>query len=607
MADKDYSTLSDEELERQYQEEVLGNKASPTPGVIKSGFAKDKGKRGNPATPIAEEIEPSAAKRFVAGLGGAMLEPIAGAAEKVQLAFPGEGDVGRARIAQVGSERDARRNAMRQLEETPAGQAGAFIGDAAPFVAGPARIPAQMAIAGTQGFLRGGPDKPTGITGELASSALRAGTEAATTGAMMKLGQYGGRAVNAAASNYSPAGRRMMDTDAAAQRLGLTGETAPSVRQLALNVPESAEQIGKQADTLRGTLSTTRQVPAAVGRGTEEQTIPGGVLREELSDAVRTRMAQGTAKYAAVDDFAAANNLAPVTPIYSVPQLSNMQKGAVKGDEASLLAVNMMAHANPESLQWFGNALANGLTTAQIKAQGLPLSTYHEMRVAAGKAIGNLDRVNSANKTATQWRAQKLLTDLRDGLDNEAEVWARKNAGNAEAMNLYNNAKSFYRDVVAPAVLENPLARKATTRKTPWATAEDMYTAVTNPKNEELLARLDPTMGPVGKDVVQTLRGLPDIGQAMATRRAPNAPVRGGLELANVASALRGHPLAAATSFLPGLGSVGRSQTAKRLYASKDPFDSLAGRPMAGALQYPQNETENWLERLLAQRPMGPR
>lgn len=548
-----------------------------------------------PAT--AEEIEPSALKRGLAGLGGAMLEPVMGAAEKFELMFPGEGAAGQERVRQIGAERTARRGALSQLKETPAGQLGAFAGEVLPYVAASPTIPAQMGVGVGLGFLRGGPDRPTGIGQELATSALSGATEGATTGAMMKGAQWLGTGINAARGKYSNDGQKLMDIDAAAQRLGLTGDIAPSVRQLALNVPESAEQVGRQADKLRGTLSTTRQVPGATG-GVATQTIPGGVLREELVDAVKTRYTQATQKYQAVDQLAQQTGAGNISPIYSVPQLVRLQKNAVKGDEASQLAASMINDYDQYALSWIGQPLAQGASQQQIKAAGIPVTTYHETRVAVGKALNNLQRTNPANKTSAQVRAQELLTDLKNGLDNEAEQWAKRNSTNRDVMDAYNDAREFYAKVVAPAVIENPLARKATTRRAPWTTAEEMYTAVSNPRNEELVARLEPTLGAAGTDALTTLRGLPDVGHAMATRRAPNAPMRGGLEMANVLAALRGHPTAALTSFAPGLGWAGRTGTAKRLYAAEDPLN----RAVSGAVQYPQENLDRRTRTLLGQR-----
>jgi hypothetical protein len=602
MAEINYEELSDEDLDRMIAGDVVPPPKAP------GGFNTAPTQARNEATrrkgiSIAEEIEPSWVKRALAGFGGTLQEPFVSGAEKFQLAFPGQGEAGQQRIAEIGNERAQRRGALRQLRETPAGQVGSFGAEVIPYAIAPATIPAQMATAGGLGFLRGGPDRPRGIGQELATSALEGGIDAATTGLSLKGLDYVGRGLNAARGKFTPAGQRLLDTDTAAQRAGLTGELRPTIGQLDASSPignmernmaSYPGRVQRQAEKLKESLDATRQVPVP-GGGMAEQVVPGGNLSQELKASIGERYKQARDMYQAVDDLALQKGVGNVTPIYSVPQLLSMQKKAVGGDEAAELAVNLVNNYDDKALTWIGDALQKGASQKDIKAAGIPMTTYHDMRVAVNKAIGSLDRVQPANKTAAQSRAQQLLQDLRSGLDNEVERWASTNSGTREVVDQYKRAKQFYSDVVAPAVVQNPFARKVGSRNRPFNSAEELYGAIHNPRNQELIERLEPTMSGDTRAMMATLKDLPEVAQTLATRQAPQMRGTGPLSLAMAAAA---HPGAAA-SLAPGVSQLSRTGMAKRLYAAEPPLRGPLGRALAPAAQYPQEDLENAARRIL--------
>jgi hypothetical protein len=608
MADPvDYSTLSDEELDKI----ISGGRSAGTSAGADTARAATAAKAvalEPPAT--AEQIEPSPWKRGAAALGGAALEPIMGAWEKLQLAFPGEGVAGDATRAGIAADRTQRRGALEQLKQTPAGQFGAFAGEVLPYVnpLAPTTVPAQMGIASGIGFLRGGPDKPKDLVNELSTSGVNAVVEGATTGAVAKGAQYLGKAANAARGNYSAEGQALMSADEAAQRLGLTGDLRPGIGQLDPNskagiiergLPSYAKRVEQQASRIADELSTTRQTPGVTPGTTVDQNVPGGVLKDELTAAIRERMSQANAKYDAVDTFAAANNVAPISPIFSVPNLSRLHRNVVKGDEASQLALRMVQNYDDEALKWYGNSVANGMNQQQIKAAGISTKEYHNTRVAVNKAFSTLQRVNPANKTDIQSRAEDILKKLRDSLDDEAETWAKRNAGQREVMDAYNEAKQFYRETVAPAILENPYARKVTTKRTPWPGARDMYAATISPKNEELVDRLLPTMGSMGQDIVRTLRGLPDVASTLATGKVPSVTSQPGI--LDIGKAAVSAPLSAIAELAP-VGALSRSTAAKRLYSAEDMLKHPGlGRALAAGAQYAQDPVAPRTRRLLGQ------
>ena len=68
----------------------------------------------------AEEIEPSALARGLAALGGEVQEPFLGAAEKLQLAFPGRGKAEET-AQRISAERAQRRAELRALQRRQRG------------------------------------------------------------------------------------------------------------------------------------------------------------------------------------------------------------------------------------------------------------------------------------------------------------------------------------------------------------------------------------------------------------------------------------------------------------------------------------------------------
>jgi len=598
MAD-DYSKLSDEELDNLIAGRVNAPAGQGTKAATTARAAvQEKSARVEGGPPIAEQIEPSAVKRGLAGMGGAMLEPVMGLAEKAQLAFPGEGAEGAANIKRVADERAQRRMYQRQLEETPAGQAGAFAGEVLPYVAAPARIPAQMAAAGGLGFLRGGPDRPTGIGSELMTSGARGGLEAATTGVLMKGAQLAGRGANAALGRFSDEGADALRTNAAAERLGLP---SPTVGQL---MPRSA--MGKIESVLPGRDELIEGQAKALGSKMSKDIVTpegniadvGGVYLDEMKNAVQKRYQLAGEKYKAVDELVDSQGLGNLFPVYTA---------------RSVTATNSPGYTTASELlgrYGFDAAGMQGMKAADLGKLPLRFEDYHTMRVATNKALGALDRgignaermgnaVPTENKAARKW-----LSDLKTALDSDAENWATRHAANAEAVGAYKDATAYYRDVVAPTILDNPLARKVASTRSGYPSGDAALRAATSTSGIPMVERLRPTMTPQGEDMTTVLRNLPEVAETLLSKTG-TAPERQGA-LGRAVRATLSHPLAAAETAIghvPGLESLSRSMLMKRLAASRDPLDqAMLGRMMAGGAQYPQGGLEQRAERVFGLR-----
>jgi len=614
MADRDLSSLTDEELEYVISNDGqlpkhLTEQASP--GMGAQQLAERNAlveKKAAYQTPAQEDytLGMSGPARFAAGFGANITEPFIGAKEKLQLAFPGEGDAGKAELARIAAEREQRRGHIANLMKTPAGQAGAFAGEAIPAAVVGASVPAQMALAGGRGFLAGGSDKPTGIGGELATSGVKGLIEAGTAGALTKGLNYAGKIGGAALGRTTPEGATALELDAAARRMGLpplsVGQLDPASAAATIERGLSGypASVKAQADALAERMALTRQVPAAVGSGTEAQVIPGGALMKDMSEAAKKVMSQGSEKYKAVDQWVADQGLTGVAPQETYNALKSIQtkltpKGGTPLDNP---AFNLIDNYNPQAMDWIRNGIKSGQSVQQIVQNGIPLSAYHEMRVAAGKALNSLMRAPSHQLTAEMSTTRRELADLIKSLDADAEKWALKNKDNKEAMDLYNNAKEYYAKVVAPTAIENPVARKLTTRRNPYQSADQLYSELLAPTKQEFVDRLLPTMTPEGRDALNLFRNVPELGRAVLNREAPKVSEKGGLS--SLWAAAR-NPATAAGEMTPGLAWLGKTRPGKRLYFAEDTLrpGTLAGGLATGTAQYPQGEMSSAVQRKL--------
>lgn len=590
MADVDLSALSDEELAA-----IIAGKdvtqAPPGQGaaVQQARNVAVEEKLTRAPKPRAEEIEPSAFKRGAAAAGGALMEPIYGAAEKFELAFPGKGREDET-IKRIGQERAERRGVQRELEETTAGQFGSFVGKAAPFaVAGPTPM-GQAVMAGALGFLAGGPDAPKGLGNELATSTFQGGVEGAATGAMMKGAQLAHKGVMGAAGKFTPDGETAMGLETSAQRLGLPRTTIGQLDPLAPEALRANPELAiQQAQTLQQRMAGTRQVPAPAG-GMEEQVVPGGRLKQGMEEAIATRRKQARDMYTAVDDLVSQNNLGNVTPNYTVNVLSSANKLTPSGKQptGNNIVYNLLDTYDPDAFAW----LKQAGTPKNAKAQGMSMTQYHDSRVAVGRALNSLDRKNPADLTSDQIEAKKILVELKNALDNDVERWAKLNSGNQEAMDMYNRAKQFYAEVAAPAI-NNPLARKTTSVTRGWNSPESMYASLINPLNRSLVERLLPTASRETSDVLNVLQNLPDVGAVAARGTVPTGGA--SRELGALVRGAAGHPGLALMEMAPGLRWLSSTTPAKRAYFGREP-GSAAGMVYGPAAQYPAGALETWAQ-----------
>lgn len=536
--------------------------------------------KARPPGPTGEEIEPSSIKRGAKAGFNALIEPVIRGKEKFEIAFPGRGEQAEQEtMERIGKARQERSDLRDRLESTTAGHVGGFIGRSAPYaLAGPTPM-GQAAMAGMLGFLGGGSDQPTGIGQELMSSGLQGVTDAAFGGATTKGMQAVAQGVRGNMGQLTPQGQQAMGLNAATQRLGLP---SPTIGQLDQTAPQAlrapASLVQQQAQALEQRMAQQRQAPTP-GGGTETQTLQGGRLLEGMKEAVNVRKQQARSMYEAVDDYVTKHELGNVPSNYTVNTLSSINKKLTehgKDPTGNNLVFNLLDNYDPDAFRWLKDA---GSPKAAREA-GMSMTQYHDARVAVGRSLGSLERIPPANRTADQNEAFKSLTELKSALDNDVERWAKQNAGNEEAMKLYNTAKEFYHKTAGPAI-NNPFTRKVVSQTRGFQSPEAMMQATMHPLNRSLVGRLSDTASPETRDLLNVLQNLPNVGRTVVSGSVPEA-VAPSTGLGALVTSAGGHPGLAAMRTMPGLQALSRTRLAKNAYFGK----GLPGYAVGPAGQY---------------------
>lgn len=593
----DYSKLSDEELDA-----IISGKA-PAPVAAHSTT-------GNPAD--VRTLGPGPAKAdtdtslgmpgwqlALAGAGGELNEMAQGLKEKAQLAFlPDNYNEAQDVKNRITADRTDRRKKMEALYNNPEAVAGRFGAQLIPAMAAPARLPAQVGLAALTGFAKPGSEKASGFGSELTGSAAHGGVDALSMYGVGKGLELAGHGVGALLGRYTPEGEKALATKDAALRLGLpptsVGQLFPrgSAASVERTIPGMGygARTGAQADVLKAKLDRPLQLPEGSASDV------GRAYVDELAAAGAERMRLGTAKYKAVDDFVNANGLGQLLPTYTARTITNTNNPGYE------VASGLLGRYG------FDAGSMVGMKASALGKIPLRFEDYHTMRVATNKALNTLERgMATAEKMgssipAENKAAKAYLQDLKTALDNDAERWAARHASNEDALNLYRDATQYYRDVVAPTVLDNPIARKAMSGSRGFKTGREGLAASQSEAGAPFVERLKPTMSPTGLDMTTVLQGLPDVRRLVLSQDMRLPLTEGGLSQA--AKVALGHPLAlveTAISRIPGLRALSESRAATRLLGAENLAEESAASPLMslrnmapraawGAAQYPQDE-----------------
>jgi hypothetical protein len=295
----------------------------------------------------------------------------------------------------------------------------------------------------------------------------------------------------------------------------------------------------------------------------------GSKYLDELKQAVANRYAAGKQMYRAVDDIVSAKGLGKFMPGYTANVVTN-----VRNPGHSLASEELAKYG-------FDVPSMAGMKAQQLAKLPLSFENFNTMRVATNKAWGNLNRqIENATyagntPTAEIKAARDYLNQLRTALDNDAERWAAQNAGNREAVNAFKDATKYWKEQVVPTVVENPFARKVSSKQRGFTTGERATSLSLSTPNIPLVDRLLPTMSRRGEDMTEILRTLPEVRAMALTGEASQTP-RGPLH--SFAQAVEGprdigtlEKLAANTPVLsPALRGMANTRPVRRLYGATD-------------------------------------
>lgn len=587
------SEFSDEDLERI----AAGTYTSPglEPGQVAAG---------SKAASVREEmrrptVKPDASQGMsglelaLAGAGGELQDIGSGLKEKLQLAFRPEGDAGREIVKEIAKNRAERAAINKQLYSNPEAVAGKFGANAVIGAATPARIGAQMATQGMLEAAKPGTEAPQSVWPELVNSALHGGVSAGATGVVGKgLGALG-RTIGAARGNLTEEGASALATKKAASDLGLS---PTGVEQLYPNstygrimrtLPGYEDRVINQARELAKRLDEPMHTP--------EGDVPdvGRKFVGELANAAENRLRLGADKYKAVDEFIEANGLGNFKPMYTARAVTNTNNPGYEVASDLLTRYGFDAKA------------VAGQNASELGKADLSFANFHTMRTAANKALSSLDRgIATAERMGTpipaeNRAARKFLSDFKTALDSDAERWAAKHKSNEDALDLYRDATKYYREVVAPTVLDNPVARKAMSRRSPYRTGHEGLAATTSEAGSKFVDRLIPTMGEEGLAMNTVLRGLPDVRKQVLS---PDPTSSSGLVgLYQLSKGVLAPPLKAVQT---ALSPLSESEVAARLMGAKN---ELRGSAPSGGGILRALQQGNLRQRVLPEQGVLPR
>lgn len=608
--------LSDEDLDAL----AAGTYTSPglQPGQIAAGsqVANVREELRRPTVTPDTSQGMSGVDLFRAGMGGEMADIGQGLAEKARIAFRPRGELGEQTLKDVASERAERKGTLEALYSNPAAVAGKFGTNLAIGAAAPSRLGAQMVTQGAMEAAKPGVEAPGGLLPEMINSLWHGAVGAGATGVAGKGLQILGKTASAATGKMTDEGVKALNIRRAAENLDLPrtdlSQLYPNTTygRVSRALPAYEDKVLAQASALGKKLDKPLSTP--------EGDIPnvGAAYIDEVAQAAKKRMEMGGDKYKAVDEFVQANGLGNFKPMYTARSLTNTKNPGYE------VATDLL-----ERYGFDAKALA-GQDPNFIGKADLTFDNFHSMRVAANQALSTLNRgIATAERMGTSIPAEnraakKFLSDFKTALESDADRWAAKHESNTDAYNLYKDATKYYRDVVAPTVLDNPVARKAMSTRSSYKTGHEGLSATTSEAGSKFVDRLLPTMSQEGLDMNAILRGLPDVRKQLMSPDPSNPSgllglyqlTKGALAppLRAVQTAISPLTESAAAAKLVGAKDVLRGQSPSQggilqllqrgkldqLRQREFPKQGLVPRSAWGAAQYPQEDIEETIYRL---------
>lgn len=601
MADNtpDFSRMTDEELDN-YEHQVKQDlEKRKEVSVLAPALAAAK-ERGSPE-PEASPYGMSGPELFFAGMGQRAMQIPRGLKELGVGAFGSPEE-----ISAYNREKAHNKQIDAPLLNTWQGKAGGMGTDVLT-AAGllPSRLGAQMlgAAAGSMVSPIEGDIKGTEFPTRLLSGAT-AGVATGATGYPLQLL---GKGVGAATRRYTPEGQEALRLNDAANRLGVKRnvgslDQSSSTNAFETNLPGYSRTVEDQVKSFTQAAREVKDIPSKTGKSFESRTLEGEKLRQAIEEGGKNLEGVGSSLWKDLDSYIVQNNIAPVAATNGQVRVSSIiQNYTPIGKKGMQLdknpAIQRISDYDPEAAQLMIQMLSNPKS-----APLMPFSDLHKLSSAVGKAMGRAEKDASApGASVIDRQMRRELKDLYGSLMSDVDSWGTKNP---KAKELFDEAKTFWRDAVVPGAMTNKVYNKSSRgvygmNPRGYSEPSQLYGDVVN--NPRAMQDLYPYMPQMGRDLTDTLRTMPDVSRSLISN-TPHPPAPGMGTLTTMAGMAVGSPLQlvkGALSHAPGVQRMASSDAAKRLYFSRDVLNNTpSGRLAYGAVQYPEENLEGGLNRL---------
>ena len=481
------------------------------------------------------------------------------------------------------------------------GQLGHFLGKVGTSLLAPSRMLPQVLLSGATEAMSpsAGPVKGTAdlLTNRAMQGLEGAGTSAVVGAALSPLGKLAGYM----GRKYTPRGEEALRLDAAARRLGVErtiGGLDPSsaLAGFEASLPSYAKTVEKQVGQFSKAAQATKDIPSKSGRSTEKKVLEGEKVREAIQNAGQDLQSAGKNLWGDLDSYVVQNNLPPVKTSLASTRVQDIHKKFTPTDRKGMpdLDKNPVLQRVEEYDPSAASTLKTFLNSTGKNPVQVSFSDIHNLQTAVGKAMARAEKDAEAPGASMLDRQSKTeLRNLYGSLMSDVDSWGTKNP---QAQDMFNTARSFWRDVVVPGTITNKTFQKAS-RGTygqnirGYSEPSQLYSDVV--RNPRAMQELSPYMTQEGRDLVDTLSTMPDVSRQLITRQ-PHPPAPGMGLLTTTAGMAVGSPLQlmkGILSNLPGFEAVMRSTPGKRMYFSQDVLSGTpAGKAAWGLSQEPQRE-----------------
>jgi len=584
----DFSKMSDEELRDFISQPAIaaGQEKAKTPAI--------------PQAPVDTTMGMSGPELAMAGMGRRAMQIPRGVKELAIGAF-GSPET----QAEYNKEKAEQQKIDKMLMQNWEAQTGSGALDVATAALLPARLGPQVAAAA----LGAGVSPTQGpISGmELPTRAVQAGTAAAPTYGLGKGIGLLGKLSGAATGRYTPEGVEALRLNEAAKRLGMKRSLAsldPSsgMAGFETSLPGYARTVEEQVNAFNKAAQETKNIPSSTGKSFTERTLPGEKLRVSIEEAGKNLQNQGQALWNDLDAYIMQNNIAPVTAKNThmrgaevLVKYSPTKKGQLVVGKNPIY--QRIDDADPEAAQMLVQMMADPKNHPNVA-----FSDLHKVQAAVGKALARAEKDASIPGASTVDRqAKRELKNLYGSMMSDVDAWGTKVP---EAKQLYDDARTFWRDAVVPGAISNKVYNKAARgsygmNPRGYSEPSQLYSDVV--KNQRAMDELFPYMSQQGRDMAETLQTMPDVSKALISN-TPHPPPPGMGTVTTAAGMLVGSPLQlmkAGVSNAPFLKDLASSEAVKKAYFARDVLEGTpAGQVLYGAGQIPEEKTESALEKL---------